>query len=378
MHSSKQTPDPLKDRTKEISVEEVRKRIKNADFDLRFVDIREERERLIGYIGGALHLPDSILAAKIEESLPDKEAPVVLYCSSGVRSIKAAALMEGMGYGEVKSMAGGFNAWVEAGYAIVTKGTMTADQVHRYSRQMLLPEIGEEGQLKLLRSRVLLVGAGGLGSPIAIYLAAGGIGGLGIVDFDRVGLSNIHRQVLYGTSDVGRPKTESAREQLQKINPDIAVTIHQERFTSGNALKLIEAYDVVVDGSDNPETKFLLNDAAFFAGKPYVFGGAVGFGGQASVFFPKEGGPCMRCMIPEMPQPGTVPTCSEVGVFGIVPGQIGMVQAGEVVKLILGIGKTLMGRFLVYDCLQAEFRTLTVTRDPSCPLCGETPTIMGI
>jgi len=308
MQSSKQTPNPPKDRTIEISVEEARERIKNADCNVRFVDIREEKERLIGYIGGALHLPNSILATCIEERLPDKGTPVVLYCASGNRSSRAAALMEGMGYGKVKSMAGGFNAWVEAGYDIVTKGALTADQINRYSRQMLLPEIGEEGQLKLLRSRVLLVGAGGLGSSIALYLAAGGIGALGIVDFDRVCLSNIHRQVLYGTSDVGRPKTESAMETLHRINPNIAVVIYQERFTSDNALKLVEAYDVVVDGSDNMETKFLLNDAAFFAGKPYIFGGAVGFSGQASVFFPKEGGPCMRCMIPEMPQPGTVPT----------------------------------------------------------------------
>jgi sulfur-carrier protein adenylyltransferase/sulfurtransferase len=307
MQSSKQTPNPP-GRTKEISVEEVRKRVTDRDGDVRFVDIREERERVIGYIDGALHLPNSIFATKIEQSLPDKEAPVILYCATGVRSIRAAALMEGMGYAEVKSMAGGFKAWVEAGHAIVAKGAMTVDQINRYSRQMLLPEIGEEGQLKLLRSKVLIVGAGGLGSPIALYLAAGGIGGLGIVDFDRVALSNIHRQVLHGTSDVGRPKTESAKETLQRINPNVAVAIHQERFTSDNALRLVEAYDVVVDGADNIETKFLLNDAAFFAGKPYIFGGAIGFGGQASVFFPKEGGPCMRCMIPEMPQPGTVPT----------------------------------------------------------------------
>jgi molybdopterin/thiamine biosynthesis adenylyltransferase/rhodanese-related sulfurtransferase len=308
MQSSKLTSNPPEGRTKEISVEEVCKRTENADCDVRFVDIREERERLIGYIGGALHLPHSILAARIEESLPDKEAPVILYCASGARSGRAAALLEGMGYAEVKSMAGGFKAWVEAGYTIVTKGALTPDQINRYSRQMLLLEIGEEGQLKLLRSKVLIVGAGGLGSPIALYLAAGGIGALGIVDFDRVGLSNIHRQILYGTPDVGRPKTESAMETLHRINPNIAVAVYQQRFTPGNALKLVEDYDVVVDGSDNMETKFLLNDAAFFAGKPYIFGGAVGFGGQASVFFPKEGGPCMRCMIPEMPQPGSVPT----------------------------------------------------------------------
>jgi adenylyltransferase/sulfurtransferase len=243
---------------------------------------------------------------------------------------------------------------------------------------MLLAGVGEEGQLKLLRSKVLIVGAGGLGSPVVLYLAAGGIGALGIVDSDEVDPSNIHRQVLYGYDDVGRPKTESAMEKLKRINPDVAITTYQERFEAGNALKLVEAYDVIVDGSDNLGTKFLLNDAAFFAGKPYIFGGAAGFDGQASVFFPKEGGPCLRCMFPEIPPPGTAPTCSEVGVLGIVPGQIGLVQAGEVFKLILGIGNTLIGRFLVYDCLKVEFRMITVAGNPSCPLCGENPAIIDL
>jgi len=292
----------------EISIDKVQELIKNRECKVRLVDIREQGELLAGQIDGALHLPLSMFAALVEKNLPDKKEPVVLYCASGVRSLRAAALMKDMGYRDVKWMAGGFKAWVEAGCEIVVKGTMTAEQVNRYSRQLLLTEVGEQGQLKLLRSRVLLVGAGGLGSPIALYLAAGGIGALGIVEFDTVGLSNIHRQVLYTTDDVGRQKTKSAMEKLKRINPDIAITIYQEMFEAGNALKLVEAYDVIVDGSDNLKTKFLLNDAAFFAGKPYIFGGAVRFEGQASVFFPKEGGPCLRCMFPEIPPPGTGPT----------------------------------------------------------------------
>jgi molybdopterin/thiamine biosynthesis adenylyltransferase/rhodanese-related sulfurtransferase len=291
-----------------ISVDDVRKLIGNREHSIQLVDIREKRELLAGEIAGAIHIPLSMLATGIENLLPDKNGPIVLYCAAGIRSEKAAALMRSMGFLDVRSMAGGFKAWVEAGCGTIVKGVLTAEQVNRYSRQMLLTEVGEEGQLKLLRSRVLLVGAGGLGSPIALYLAAGGIGFLGIVDFDTVGLSNIHRQVLYSTEDVGREKTESAMEKLKRINPDISVSIYQERFDADNALKLVEAFDVVVDGSDNLGTKFLLNDAAFLAGKPYIFGGAVRFEGQAAVFFPKAGGPCLRCMFPEIPPHGSAPT----------------------------------------------------------------------
>jgi molybdopterin/thiamine biosynthesis adenylyltransferase len=217
-------------------------------------------------------------------------------------------MMKTMGYGDVKSMAGGFTAWVEAGGEVVVEGTMTATQIDRYSRHVLLSGVGEEGQLKLLRSKVLIVGAGGLGSPVALYLAAGGIGALGIVDSDTVALSNIHRQVIHSTEDVGKSKTKSVKEKLQRINPDVAVTVYEERFEPANALKFVEAYDVIVDGSDNAGTKFLLNDAAFFAGKPFIFGAAVRFRGQASVFYPKQGGPCLRCMFPDIPPPGTAPT----------------------------------------------------------------------
>ena len=258
------------------------------------------------------------------------------------------------------------------------KVAMTGDQLKRYSRQILLSGVGEEGQLKLLRSKVLLVGAGGLGSPIALYLTASGVGTLGIVDYDRVDLTNIHRQVLHGTDDVGKPKTVSAMETLFRTNPEVTIHLYPHRFLAGNALELISAYDVVIDGSDNFETKFLINDAAFFAGKPYVFGGAVRFDGQASLFFPKAGGPCLRCMFPEIPPPGTSPLSSEVGVLGVVPGQIGLIQAGEVLKFLLGIGNTLLGRFLVYNFLRADFSTFTVERNPNCPLCGQNPTITGI
>ncbi len=255
---------------------------------------------------------------------------------------------------------------------------ITASQAERYSRQMLLPEVGEEGQLKLLRSKVLLVGAGGLGSPTAIYLAAGGIGTLGIIDFDRVALSNIHRQILHGTPDVGRPKTDSAVEMLHHINPEATIIPYQEKLTSQNALDLVRCYDMVVDGSDNIETKYLLNDAAFFAEKPYIFGGISGFRGQVSVFHPSGGGPCLRCMVPHTPPHGKASIPSEPGVFGIVPGQIGLIQAGEVFKLILGVGKPLVGRFLVYDYLPTRFKTLSVPRNHECPLCGDNPSIKDL
>jgi adenylyltransferase/sulfurtransferase len=248
----------------------------------------------------------------------------------------------------------------------------------KYSRQIQLAGIGEEGQSRLLRSRVLLVGAGGLGSPIALYLAAGGVGALGIVDLDTVALSNIHRQILYGVDDVGRQKTDAALEKLRAINPDVAVTVYQERFQAGNALDLAQAYDVIVDGSDNLKTKFLLNDAAHLAGKPYIFGAVSGFEGQAGVFFPKEGGPCLRCMFPDLSPAGLSSASSEAGVLGMVPGLIGLIQAGEVIKLILDIGKPLTGRFLVYDYLEAEFRNIAVSANPACPLCGENPSITDL
>lgn len=293
---------------REVSVQDAYRVIQDKNRDIRLIDIREKEELATGYIDGAAFVPNSLIKIKHTEMLPEKNIPLVLYCASGRRSLSAAKILQDMGYVNVTSMAGGFNAWVEAGYEFKTEGAMTRDQIKRYSRQILLHEIGEEGQLRLLRAKVLLVGAGGLGCPAGLYLASAGVGTIGIVDFDRVDLSNIHRQVLHATADIGRPKTDSAKDAIERINPEINIITYQERFTPDNALEIVNDFDIVIDGSDNFETKFLLNDSAFLSGKPYIFGGAVRFDGQASVFYPKGGGPCLRCMIPEIPQAGTSPT----------------------------------------------------------------------
>lgn len=292
---------------REISVVDAYRLIQDKNANVRIVDIREKGEIAIGYIEGAAFAPDSLISANTAEYFPDKQVRLVLYCASGRRSIAAAKMLQDMGYSDVASMKGGFNKWVETGYKFKTDGAMTQNQVKRYSRQILLNEVGEEGQLRLMRAKVLLVGAGGLGCPAGLYLASAGVGTIGIVDFDRVDLSNIHRQVLHAAADIGRPKTDSAKDAIGRINPEVNVIIYQERFTPDNALKIVNGFDIVIDGSDNFETKFLLNDTSFFAGKPYIFGGAVRFDGQASVFYPKGGGPCLRCMIPGIPPAGTSP-----------------------------------------------------------------------
>ena len=251
------------------------------------------------------------------------------------------------------------------------------DQIRRYSRQIILPDVGGKGQRKLLESKVLLVGAGGLGSPAGYYLAAAGVGTLGFVDFDVVDLSNLHRQILHHTLSVGQPKTASAAETISRLNPDVQVIQHQERLTCENALRLFEPYDVIVDGSDNFPAKYLANDACVLLGKPLVLGAVFQFDGQASVFLPREG-PCYRCIFPQPPPPGSVPSCQEAGVFGAVVGVIGTIQATETIKLLLGLGQSLAGRLLVYDGLMAEFLEVTIQRDPNCQLCGDSPTIMEL
>ena len=250
----------------------------------------------------------------------------------------------------------------------------TEEQIRRYSRQIILPQVGGKGQRKLLSSRVLVVGAGGLGSPAALYLTAAGVGTLGLVDFDAVDLSNLHRQILHHTGDVGRPKTESAAETLQALNPDASLTLHRERLTAENCLDLLEPYDVIVEGSDNFPTKYLVNDACVLLGKPLVFGAVYQFEGQAAVFRPGEG-PCYRCIFPEPPPPDAVPSCQEAGVLGVVPGIIGSIQAAEALKLLLGVGETLTARFLVFDALHMSFMELETKPNPDCPVCGKHPTI---
>jgi molybdopterin/thiamine biosynthesis adenylyltransferase/rhodanese-related sulfurtransferase len=291
----------------EISVEETHELLQKEE-SVVLLDIREAEEIASGYIKGTLFLPQGRLEREIENLLPDKDVPVVVYCAGGIRSLKAARVMQEKGYKNVFSMAKGIDGWEAAGYEVISNSELTRDQLTRYSRHILLKEVGEQGQLQLLKAKVLLVGAGGLGCPAGLYLAAAGVGTIGIIDSDKVDLTNLQRQVLHSTSDVGRPKTLSAKDAIGRINPDVKVITYQERLTSQNALDIFPHYDIIIDGSDNFPTKYLVNDAAFLAGKPYVYGGVFQFEGQASVFFPKEGGPCLRCLFPEPPPPGFVPS----------------------------------------------------------------------
>ena len=291
----------------EVSVEEAHQLVENRE-PVVLLDIREKEEITQGYIRGALFLPQNQIDEKAENLLPDKGIFLVVYCAGGIRSLAAAKRLREKGYSQVFSMAKGINGWKEAGFEIVSDSELTQDQLTRYSRHLLLKEVGIEGQTKLLKSKVLLVGAGGLGCPAGLYLAAAGVGTIGIIDSDKVDLSNLQRQILHGSADVGRLKTESAKEAIRRINPDVKVITYPERLTSENALKIFPGYDIIIDGSDNFPTKYLVNDAAFFTGKPYVYGGVFQFEGQASVFFPKEGGPCLRCLFPEPPPPGLVPS----------------------------------------------------------------------
>ena len=291
----------------EVSVEEAHQLIEKKD-PIVLLDIREKEEIALGYIKGTLFLPQAQIDEKVETLLPDKEAPVVVYCAGGIRSLAAAKRMREKGYSQVFSMAKGINGWKAAGYQVVTDSELTSDQLTRYSRHVMLKEVGVEGQVRLLKAKVLLVGAGGLGCPAGLYLAAAGVGTLGIIDSDTVDLTNLQRQVLHGLADVGRPKTESARDSIRRINPDVKVVTYEERLTPQNALEIFPDYDIIIDGSDNFPTKFLVNDAAFFTGKPFVYGGVFQFEGQATVFHPKGGGPCLRCLFPEPPPPGLVPS----------------------------------------------------------------------
>jgi len=297
----------VKQEGSEISVDETHRLIRKKG-PVVLLDIREEEEIAQGYIEGATFIPQSRLEQQVETLLADKEAPLVVYCAGGIRSLAAANILREKGYIQVFSMAKGFNGWRAAGYEIVSDSELTPDQLTRYSRHLLLKEVGAEGQSQLLKAKVLLVGAGGLGCPAGLYLAAAGVGTLGIIDSDEVDLTNLQRQILHRTSDVGRPKTESAKEAIGRMNPDVKVVTYRERLTHENALEIFGDYDIIIDGSDNFPTKYLVNDACFFAGKPNIYGGVFQFEGQLSVFFPKDGGPCLRCLFPEPPPPGLVPS----------------------------------------------------------------------
>src|SRR6266487_3528819 len=340
------------------------------DQDFALVDVREKNEWNEGHIPGAIHVPRGYLELQIEEAVPDKSKTVVLYCAGGVRSLIAGVTLQQMGYQNPISMSGGFGQWKGNGYSFVQPRTMSKAQSRRYSRHLLIPEVGEEGQFKLLDSHVLLIGAGGLGSPAAYYLAAAGVGTIGIIDSDVVEESNLQRQILHNTTRVGQYKAESARETLEALNPDVKVITYIERLDETNVARIIADYDIILDGTDNFPTRYLLNDAALLANKPVVHGSVFRFEGQLTVFKPNEG-PCYRCLYPEPPPPELAPSCAEAGVLGVLPGIIGLLQATETIKLLLDIGDPLVGRLMTYDGLAGEFSELHLFRDPECPACGE-------
>ena len=357
----------------EASVQDVCARLEREQ-GLTLLDVRDKEEYREGHLQGAISLPRGFLEIRVEEVLPNKEATIVAYCAGGTRSLMAARTLKEMGYGDVVSMTGGFTVWKNAGLPFVAEHKFTPEQLTRYSRHFMLPEVGEVGQAKLLAAKVLLLGAGGLGSPTALYLAAAGVGTIGVVDHDVVDLSNLQRQILHTNDRIGTPKVESARVAIEALNPDVRVVPYAERLSSENALEIFRNYDVIVDGCDNFPTRYLVNDACVMLGKPNVHGSIFQFEGMASVFAPPRG-PCYRCLYPEPPPPGAAPSCAEAGVLGVLPGLIGCVQAVETIKLILGAGKTLIGRMIYFDTLSMEVRINRLRRDSACPMCGDEPKI---
>jgi molybdopterin/thiamine biosynthesis adenylyltransferase/rhodanese-related sulfurtransferase len=336
------------------------------------LDVREREEYEQGLIPGAIHIPRGNLETRIESRVPDRSTPIIIYCASGARSAYAAKTLADLGYQDVVSLATGFSGWKHNGYDWTQPRTLRPEQLERYSRHVLIPEVGEEGQLQLLDSKVLLIGAGGLGSPAGLYLAAAGVGTLGIIDADVVDSSNLQRQILHTVDRIGTPKVDSAEATIRALNPDVAVVKYATRLTSENVLDVITGYDVIVDGTDNFPTRYLLNDASLVAGIPVVHGSIYQFEGSVTVYKPHDG-PCYRCQYPEPPPPELAPSCAEGGVLGVLPGVIGTLQATEAVKLLLGIGEPLVGRQLRYDALAMEFVELKMRRDPECPVCSKDP-----
>ena len=351
---------------KEIDPNDVAARLDH----FTLLDVREPEEYEQGAVPGAVHLPRGNLEFSIEGRLPDKNAPIAVYCAGGVRSAFATKTLQDLGYTDVVSIIGGFNKWKDEGLAWTTPRVLSADQRNRYQRHLLLPEVGEKGQVRLLDSKVLLLGAGGLGSPAALYLAAAGVGTIGIIDMDVVDSSNLQRQILHNVDRIGMRKVDSAKMTLTAMNPDVKVLTYDTRLGADNILDIIDGYDVIVDGTDNFPTRYLVNDAALVKNIPVVHGSIFRFEGQVTVFSPYVG-PCYRCMIPEPPPPELAPSCAEAGVLGVLPGIVGSIQAIETIKLLLELGDPLVGRLLTYDSMDESFRTFKVRRDPACPACGE-------
>jgi molybdopterin/thiamine biosynthesis adenylyltransferase/rhodanese-related sulfurtransferase len=340
-----------------------------------WVDVREVDEWEQGHLPNAVLVPRGNLESRIERIAPDKSKPVVLYCAVGARSAFAAKSLSELGYTDVHSLAGGIEDWKRDGLAIVMPRTLSPERRARYSRHLLIPEIGETGQLKLLDSRILLIGAGGLGSPASLYLAAAGVGTLGIVDADIVDETNLQRQIVHSLDTLGAPKVDSAKRTIAALNPDVNVLTYRERLTSENIDRILdEGWDLIVDGADNFPTRYLVNDASVWHNIPVVHGSIYRFEGQVTVFKPHEG-PCYRCLFPEPPPPELAPSCAEGGVLGVLPGIIGSLQTNEAIKLAAGIGEPLVGRLLLFDALSTEFSDVKIERRADCPVCGDHPTI---
>jgi sulfur-carrier protein adenylyltransferase/sulfurtransferase len=333
------------------------------------LDVREPDEYEQGALPGAVHIPRGHLESQVEGRITDHAAHIVVYCAGGTRSAFAADTLSQLGYTDVVSVIGGFNKWKDEGRPWTTPVSLSAEQRNRYQRHILLPEVDVAGQAKLLDSKVLLLGAGGLGSPAALYLAAAGVGTLGVIDMDVVDASNLQRQILHNVDRIGERKVDSAKKTLTMLNPDVNVVTYDVRLGADNVLDIFAGYDVIVDGTDNFPTRYLVNDASLKLDIPVVHGSIFRFEGQASVYLPHQG-PCYRCQVPEPPPPELAPSCSEAGVLGVLCGIIGSIQAMEAVKLLLGIGDSLAGRLLAYDSLEQSFRTFKVNRDPECPACS--------
>ena len=359
-----------KDRITEVDPKDVHEVVEDG---VVILDVREQHEFEEAHLPGAVHVPRGHLESRVEGLVPDKSGRVIAYCASGTRSALAADDMQSkLGYEQVESMRGGITLWKDRGYEVEVPRALTPEQRERYSRHLLVPEIGLEGQMKLLEAKVLLLGAGGLGAPTALYLAAAGVGTLGIVDNDVVDLSNLQRQVAHTNERIGVPKVDSAEIAINGINPDTKVQKHPVRLGADNIMEIIEGYDVVVDGLDNFPSRYLLNDASVRLGIPVVSASILGFEGQLSVFKPYDG-PCYRCLYPTPPPAELAPSCGAAGVLGVLPGVMGLLQSVEVIKLVAGAGEPLIGRLLLYEALGAHFTELKVRRDPDCPICSRDP-----
>jgi adenylyltransferase/sulfurtransferase len=370
--TSKNILDEARSQIKPIDLDEARKMI---DRGTTVIDVRESDEWRQGHLPTALFIPRGFLELRIEEKVPDHKAPVIVQCASGTRSLLAARTLRELGYENVYNLTGGFNAWKDRGLPWVAERQFTSDEINRYSRHFVIPEVGEKGQARLLDSKVLLLGAGALGSPSSLYLAAAGVGTIGVVDFDVVDLSNLQRQIIHTTDRVGMKKTESMEKSIKALNPNIKVIRHDLRLSSENAMEVIAPYDVIVNCGDNFPARYLINDACVFAKKPLVDGAIFRFEGNATVFYAAKGGPCYRCLYPEPAPPDMAPSCAEAGVLGALPGIIGSIEALEAIKLLLGAGKPLIGRMVYFDTLSADYvRILKIKRNPECPVCGDHPT----